>query len=605
MDFRVPPADIPADTPAGTPDDTRADDAARAAARQFDSRFHAAAARLTGGLSPISMALACTDWAMHLATQPAETNRLLLQAQQRALAAWAESATGAPATSAPANGDPRFAHPAWQAWPWPLVVQGYHATEQWWDEATALRGMDPHHRDMAHFFARQWLDMLAPSNFGLANPEVLERTHARLGSNLVEGAANALDDWRRSQGLAPLRPPAHPYQPGVDLAVTPGKVVHRNHLVELIQYLPLTSSVQAEPVFIVPSWIMKYYILDLSPHNSMVKWLVEQGHTVFILSWRNPDESDALLSLDDYLELGVFDCLAALQRLLPGQKVHACGYCLGGTLLAIAAAALARPRQIERAAALAPLASVSLLAAETDFSEPGEMGVLIDESQVTMLEDMMAERGFLAGPQMAGSFAYLHSREQVWSRKLREIWLGETTTPSDLMAWNADATRMPAVMHSEYLRRCYLRNELAEGRYPVQGRPVALADIALPMFVVGTEKDHVSPWPSVYKIHRLADCELTFALASGGHNAGIVSEPGHPNRHYAILERPADGPWLAPEDWAAQAPRHEGSWWPAWHAWLLARGNGRTVKARTPAPAQVLGEAPGDYVRTRYDDALF
>ena len=575
-------------------------DPAVAAAQHFDSHLHAMVApAIWGGLSPISLALAYQDWALHLATQPAMAGLLALRAPLAAIQAWSEIAGGVE----PGNGDARFAAPVWKQWPWAPVVHAYHAAERWWSDATDLRGMSPHHRDLTRFFARQYLDMLSPSNLGLANPEVLQRTVERGGANLVDGALNLFDDWRRQEGLPPLREPERAFRPGVDLAVTPGKVVWRNHLVELIQYLPLTASVQAEPVFIVPSWIMKYYILDLSPHNSFVKWLVEQGHTVFILSWRNPDESDALLGMDDYLELGVFDPLAQIARLVPGQKVHACGYCLGGTLLSLAAAALARPERIERADALPELASVTLLAAETDFAEPGEMGVLIDESQITLLEDMMAERGFLSGPQMAGSFAYLHSRDQVWSRRLREFWLGEPGSPNDLMAWNADVTRMPAVMHSEYLRRCYLRNEIAEGRFPVEGRPVALSDLGLPMFVVGTEKDHVAPWKSVYKIHRLADTAITFALASGGHNAGIVSEPGHPNRHYRIATRPADGAWAAPEDWARSAPRHEGSWWPAWSDWLLRHGSGRLAKARTPAKADVVCDAPGTYVHVRYHDA--
>ena len=575
------------------------DDArARLAALQFDSRFHAAAAKLSGGLSPIALALAYVDWALHLVSQPAQSLRLAARAQQGALTWWGQT-LGHDGSATP---DPRFAAPPWQTWPWPPVVQAYQAAESWWSDATALRGMTAHHQDMTRFFARQWLDMLSPANSGLLNPEVLERSRERLGGNLVDGASNLLDDWRRQHGLAPLRPADRPYEPGVDVAITPGKVVYRNHLVELIQYLPLTARVQSEPVFIVPSWIMKYYILDLSPGNAFVRWLVEQGHTVFILSWRNPDEADALLGLADYLEQGIFDALAAIARLVPGPKVHACGYCLGGTLLSIGAAALARPGRIEGADALPELASVTLLAAETDFSEPGEMGVLIDESQVAMLEDMMAERGYLSGAQMAGSFAYLHSRELVWSQRLRAFWLGEPNQPNDLMAWNADTTRMPAVMHSEYLRRCYLRNELAEGRFPVEDRPVSLGDIRQPMFVVGTEKDHVSPWTSVYKIDRLTDTEVTFVLTNGGHNAGIVSEPGHAHRHYALLTRRPDEPHRDPEQWRHEAPQHEGSWWTAWHAWLLHRGSGGTVKARTPDAAAVLCDAPGSYVHQRYAD---
>ena len=630
----TPPA---ADATAGMP----LDDAARqrAAAEAFDASLHAAAARWTSGLSPISLALAATDWALHLATQPAQSARLALQAQLGTWSAWRsawQSAFGrlagaeAPGPRADRE-DHRFEAPAWQAWPMAPVVDTYLAAEDWWREATTLRGMTPHHQEMARVFARQWLDLLSPANAGLANPEVLQRTLQRRGSNLLTGAANALEDWLRGGaghppqpqsgaalesarqlfGLSPLPADARPYAPGVDVAVTPGRVVHRNALVELIQYAPSTPQVDAEPVFIVPSWIMKYYILDLSSTppdtvppgqvrdtgNSMVAWLVAQGHTVFIVSWRNPDEADALLDMADYLQLGVLDPLAAIARLLPGEAVHACGYCLGGTLLAIAAAALARPQRVAGAEQLPALASLSLLAAETDFSEPGEMGVLIDESQVALLEDMMAERGFLTGRQMAGSFQFLHSRELVWSATLHELWMGERLRPNDLMAWNADTTRMPAAMHSEYLRRCYLHNELAQSRYPVEGSPVSLADIRAPLFVVGTEKDHVSPWRSVYKLHGLTDTELCFVLTNGGHNAGIVSEPGRPHRYFQALERPAGGNYIPPDDWLTLAPRHEGSWWPEWSTWLAAH-SGSPV-APPPMGADdypPLADAPGSYV---------
>ena len=571
-------------------------------AAALDSAFHAAMAPLTSGLSPISLLLAHADWALHLMTQPAQSMRLVLDAQR----AWIEGSMHSllPAAAEPPapHGDLRFSHPGWQQWPFAPMVHAYRSVEAWWEQASARRGMSTHHQEMTRVFARQWLDTLSPANFALTNPEVLQRTRERFGANLADGAAIAMDHWRLQQGLPPLTPPEHPYLPGVDLAVTPGKVVHRNALVELIQYEATTEKVQAEPVFIVPSWIMKYYVLDLSPHNSMVRWLVSQGHTVFIVSWRNPGEDDALLSMDDYLHLGVFDPLAAIARLLPHTAVHACGYCLGGTLLAIGAAALARPQRVQRADALAPLASVSLLAAETDFSEPGEMGVFIDESQVAMLEDQMAERGFLTGRQMAGSFQFLHARELVWSARTRELLLGERLRPNELMAWNADVTRMPAAMHSEYLRRCYLRNELAEDRYPVEDAPVSLADIRWPLFAVGTEKDHVSPWHSVYKLHRLTNAELCFVLTSGGHNAGIVSEPGHARRHYAMHTRRPGDPVRDPGRWQAQAVRHEGSWWTAWHAWLLSHGSAGQLPARRIAAATALADAPGDYVRVRYND---
>jgi polyhydroxyalkanoate synthase len=592
-------APTPATGPQGPAVDDAGDGRAREAARTFDRHFHANAARFSGGLSPISLALAYNDWSLHLATQPANAARLAFDAQRGAFQWWAECLAGTCADSF--NGDARFADPAWREWPFAPIAHAYRSAEAWWTDATALRGMTRHHSDVTRFSSRQWLDMLSPTNAWLTNPEVQRRMRERWGANIVDGFANALDDWRERQGLPPLQPREHSYVPGADVAVTPGRVVHRNHLCELIQYAPQTPKVRAEPVFIVPSWILKYYILDLSPHNSLVNWLVRQGHTVFIVSWRNPDERDALLSMDDYLQLGIFDSLAAIARRIPKQPVHACGYCLGGTLLSIGAAALARPGQVEQAALLPELKSLTMLAAETDFTEPGEMGVLIDESQVQLLEDVMAERGFLTGRQMASSFQFLRPQERVWSMRMREYLLGERLLPNDLMAWNKDVTRMPAVMHSEYLRRCQLRNELAQGRYPVEGRPVSLSDLRLPIFAVATETDHVSPWRSVYKLHRLTKTELSFVLTNGGHNVGIVSEPGHEGRRFALHTTAAGDPWLDADSWIEVAEQREGSWWPAWAQWLSARSTG-TVAARAVEPVDELPAAPGDYVHVRYYD---
>jgi len=579
------------------------------ATQAFDRGLHALYGKVGGGLSPITLSLAWQDWAMHLLTQPAKSLRLAAQAQSAVLD-WMGSCATAGLKAGPdasthivdkqALRDPRFAAPEWQDWPWAGWVQAHHQTEHWWDAATHLQGMNNHHAEVVRAFARQWLDMISPSNYP-ANPEVLKATSEQNGANLLRGAQNALDDWREEHGLPRLTPREHSFHPGQEVAITPGKVVFRNRLVELIQYEPATKEVQAEPIFIVPSWIMKYYILDLSPHNSFVRWLVGQGHTVFILSWHNPNEADASIEFNDYLRWGIFDSLAAIRRLVPDQPVHACGYCLGGTLLSIAAGALARPRQVEGADEMAPLASVTLLAAETDFKEPGELGMFIDESQVHLLEAMMGERGYLTGKQMAGSFQFLHARDLVWSNRMRAYLMGDRSDPNDLMAWNADTTRMPARMHSQYLRRLYLDNQLAERRFLVEDRPVALSDIRVPMFVVGTEKDHVSPWRSVYKIIALTETEVTFALANGGHNAGIVSEPGHAKRHYRLHTTGAADPWMPPEDWEEVAVRREGSWWEAWNDWLKARSQG-PVKARAIPSKAALEAAPGSYIHECYPD---
>ena len=302
---------------------------------------------------------------------------------------------------------------------------------------------------------------------------------------------------------------------------------------------------------------MKYYILDLSPQNSLVKYLVEHGHTVFMISWKNPGPEDRDLGLEDYRSLGVMEALKAVAAVCPGRKVHAVGYCLGGTILAITAAALARDGD-ER------LQTVTLFAAETDFTEPGELSLFIDETEVAFLEDLMWDQGFLDSKQMAGAFQLLRSNDLIWSRLEREYLLGQREPMNDLMAWNADGTRLPYRMHSEYLRKMFLHNDLAEGRYEVADRPVSLRDIRVPMFAVGTVRDHVAPWQSVYKIHRLTETDLTFVLTSGGHNAGIVSEPGHPRRSYQMATKKVGDRCVDPQTWQATAPRTEGSWWPAW-----------------------------------------
>jgi len=344
--------------------------------------------------------------------------------------------------------------------------------------------------------------------------------------------------------------------------------------------------VHAEPLLIVPAWIMKYYILDLSPNNSLVKYLVDQGHTVFMISWHNPDQSDRDLGMDDYLQLGILDALKTIRSIIPNRKINTMGYCLGGTLLAIAAAWLAHEAD-------PMLHSVTLLAAQTDFTEAGELMLFIDDSQLSYLDDMMWEKGYLDTKQMAGAFQMLRSNDLIWSPLVQQYMLGKRTPMTDLMAWNADATRMPYRMHSSYLRSLFLNNDLFEGRYEIAGRKIALGDIAVPLFVVATENDHVAPWRSVHKIKLAVDAPVTFLLTSGGHNAGIVSEPGHAHRHYCY----DTSKYQDPDRWAAAARRLEGSWWPILTAWLDAQ-SGTAVKARAPGSTALpaLCDAPGNYV---------
>ncbi|NIR29956.1 MAG: alpha/beta fold hydrolase [Gammaproteobacteria bacterium] len=566
--------------------------------RNVDRTMHAALARATHGISPAVPATAYMDWLVHLAVSPGKQARLAEKALRKLarLNLYAAQRAVDPETPPciePLSQDRRFSDPAWEQPPFDFLYQSFLLTQQWWANATTgVPGVERKNEDIVSFMTRQILDVFAPSNFPLTNPEILEATRREGGANLFRGWLHFLDDCRRNlmdQGPAGIES----YQVGRDVAVTPGKVVHRNRLMELIQYAPATQRVHAEPVLIVPAWIMKYYILDLSPHNSLVRYLVEQGHTVFAVSWKNPTEEAWNLGMEDYRRLGVMEALDAVRAIVPERKVHGVGYCLGGTLIAIAAAAMARDGDDR-------FRSLTLLAAQTDFTEAGELMLFINEAQVTYLEDMMWSQGYLDTKQMAGAFQILRSNDLVWSRMVHEYLLGKRQPMFDLMAWNADQTRMPYRMHSEYLRKLFLDNDLAEGRYKVDGRAVTVSDIRAPIFAVSTEKDHIAPWRSVYKIHLLADTdEVTFVLTSGGHNAGIVSEPGHRGRAYRMATRYEGETYVDPETWRTETPVYGGSWWPAWQAWLAERSGGQVPPPAVGAPREgyaPLCDAPGAYV---------
>ena len=564
----------------------------------FDRILRAAEARLTQGISPVAVGSVLLDWAWHLARAPGKQAELAARAWIQGLRylLWLRrAATGEhPAPLVPINnGDQRFASAEWQSFPYNALAQAHLLSEAWWVEATrGVPGLSRRHAEGMAFMMRQLADVLAPSNTPWINPTILQRTLADAGANLLRGGENWLDDLER--GLAGAPPEgAERFRPGHEVAVTPGRVVFRNDLMELIQYEPTTPKVHAEPVLIVPAWIMKYYILDLSPENSLVRWLVAQGFTVFMVSWKNPDARDREIGLDDYRRRGVMAALDAVSAIVPDRRIHACGYCLGGTILSIAAATMAREGD-------ARLASMSLLAAQTDFAEAGELMMFVDEGQLAFLEDMMWDQGYLDTHQMSGAFQILRSNDLVWSRMIRDYVLGERNGMNDLAAWNSDQTRMPARMHGEYLRGLFLENRLTAGRFAVEGRVIALRDIKAPIFAIGTTKDHIAPWRSVYKISLFSDTDVTFALTMGGHNAGIVSEPGHPGRHFQIMTRRHGERYIDPDTWAAIAPQRDGSWWPAWAEWLLQASSPDQVP---PPPMGApddglppLEDAPGSYV---------
>jgi polyhydroxyalkanoate synthase len=562
----------------------------------FDRALHAILGKATRAVSPTSLQLAYTDWLSHLMLSPAKQAHLVQKALRKAhrLASYLPAAASGRAEPCiePLEQDRRFNHPDWQLWPFNAFYQSFLLAQQWWWNATTeVRGVSRHNEEIVTFVARQLLDIVSPSNFPFTNPEVLRRTMETGGLNLYQGWSNWIADWERIQaGGRPVG--AEAFQPGKTVAVTPGKVVFRNRLIELIQYSPATAKVRPEPILIVPAWIMKYYILDLSPHNSLIRYLVDAGYTVFCISWKNPGAAERDRGMEDYLRMGMMDALDAVSGVVPGSKIHAVGYCLGGTLACIGAAAMSRDEDRR-------LASLSLLASQTEFSEPGELGLFIDESEVTFLEEIMFDRGYLSAGQMAGAFELLRSNDLFWSRLVREYLMGERRPMSDLMAWNADATRMPYRMHSEYLRRLYLQDDLAEGRYRVGGKPIALTDIRVPVFCVGTANDHVAPWRSVYKLHLLTETEITFVLASGGHNTGIVSQPGGRNRGFRVRTREGDGKYVDPDAYLAQATQKDGSWWDEWRAWLERRSGEPVAPPPCGAPGSAytaLADAPGTYV---------
>jgi poly[(R)-3-hydroxyalkanoate] polymerase subunit PhaC len=568
---------------------------AKEAVRSLDRPLHAAVARLTGGISPAALTQAYTDWFQHLLFSPDKQIELVRKAADK----WARylqycvracTDPACPDCIEPLAQDARFRGEAWQRWPFNAMYQGFLLTQQWWHNATTdVDGVSKHHQDVVSFTARQILDIFSPVNSPFTNPAVIDATQKQGGMNFVNGAFNFWEDWRRAvTGEKPVG--ADAFKVGRDVAVTPGKVVFRNRLIELLQYAPATDTVYAEPILIVPAWIMKYYILDLSPANSLVRYLTQQGFTVFMISWKNPTADDRDLGLADYAKLGVEAALDAMGSIVPGRKIHGVGYCLGGTLLSTVAAAMARDSD-ER------LKSVTLFAAQTDFTEAGELTLFIDEAQVSFLEHMMADRGFLDTKQMAGAFQLLRSNDLIWSKIVHSYLMGERQPMFDLLAWNADTTRMPYRMHSEYLRRFFLNNDLAGGRYEVGGRPVSLRDIHIPLFAVSTTTDHVAPWRSVYKIQMLTHADVTFVLSNGGHNAGVVNPPGRPGRYHQIATHKEQETYVDPDSWQKAAERHEGSWWPCWRDWLVRQSSKEKVAPPKMAGGRKpLGDAPGTYV---------
>jgi polyhydroxyalkanoate synthase len=487
----------------------------------------------------------------------------------------------------PAQGDARFKDQQWSDhFLFDYIKQSYLIAARHIQHAVAgVQGLPDDSQKKIAFFTRQYVDALAPSNFAATNPQVLRATLASGGQNLVKGLANLLADIEKGEGqLRISMTDETAFQLGRNVATTPGKVVFQNALLQLIQYQPSSSEVFRRPLLIIPPWINKYYILDLRANNSFIKWAVDQGHTVFVVSWVNPDAQLAEKGFDDYLTEGALAAMDAAMKAVGEKQLNVIGYCLGGTLLGCALAWLAAKGDARVGCATF---FVSLL----DFSQPGELGVFIDEAQVENLERRMNERGYLEGSEMASTFNLLRSNDLVWSFVINNYLMGKDPFPFDLLYWNSDSTRMPARMHSFYLRNMYLKNRLGvPGAVTLAGVPVDLSKVTVPAYFISTVEDHIAPWKTTYEGARYLGGEVRFVLGGSGHIAGIVNPPAAKKYHYWTNDALPD----TPDAWFEGATQHPGSWWGDWQRWMEQQNGGDKVPARIPSKA--IEDAPGSYV---------
>jgi len=494
------------------------------------------------------------------------------------------------ARDADAPKDKRFKHPEWsENAVFNFVKDSYLVVaESILSAIRDVKGMDEASARKVDFYTRQFVDALSPSNFVATNPEVLTATLASGGQNLLRGLENLLADLERGNGrLAITMTDMKAFRLGENIATTPGKIVYQNELMQLIQYTPSTREVRRRPLLIVPPWINKFYVLDLQPKNSFIKWAVDQGHTVFAISWVNPDEKLAAKGLENYMLEGPLAALDAIESATEERSVNAIGYCLGGTLLA-STAAYSAAKGDDR------ITSATYFATLVDFTEVGDMAVFIDEEQLASLERRMRERGYLEAQDMATAFNMLRANDLIWSFVVSNYLLGKEHIPVDLLFWNSDSTRMPAAMHSFYLRKMYQQNLLAKpGGITLADTPIDLSKVRTPTFILATREDHIAPWKSTYAATRLYSGPIKFVLCDAGHMAGVISPPGTKYGHWANDELPS-----SPDEWFGGATPNQGSWWPLWDQWVTQLDGGR-VPAREPGSGElpIIEDAPGSYVR--------
>ncbi|MBU8542682.1 class I poly(R)-hydroxyalkanoic acid synthase [Roseomonas oleicola] len=550
------------------------------------------------GPDPLHIGSAFLDMTTRLMANPARLMQAQIGFWQDYLTLWQNTARRMMGeTSAPVieetKGDKRFKDEAWRENEvFDFIRQSYLLSARYFTNVVqGAEGLDNKTAQKVDFYTRQFVDAMSPSNFLMTNPEVLRRTAETGGENLLKGLSNLLADLERGKGNLRIRmTDDSKFKVGENIAVTPGKVVFRNDLMELIQYTPTTEKVLKRPLLILPPWINKFYILDLRPKNSLIRWAVEQGHTVFVVSWVNPDENLAEKGFEDYMREGPYAALDAIEAATGEKAVNAIGYCLGGTLLASTLAHMAAKKDTR-------IKSATYFVTMTDFEEAGELGVFIDEEQLLGIEEKMSKKGFLEGREMATTFNMLRANDLIWSFVVNNYLMGQEPFPFDLLYWNDDSTRMPAKMHSFYLRRMYQQNDLVKpGTIELAGVKLDLRRIKVPSYLISTREDHIAPWKSTYRATQIYGGKTRFVLAASGHIAGVVNPPDSGKySHWVNTSLPPD-----PDDWFKGATELAGSWWPDWQRWVTAIDK-EMVPARQPADAG-LGDAPGSYVRVQAKD---
>ena len=553
-------------------------------------------------LDPFNMKQAYSDWWEAVAKNPQKVMEANMAFWQKSLELTQQAMFGfmgadtAPVIETPKS-DRRFSHEDWANKPiFDVIKQSYLLTSDWMRKVVAsAEGLDEHTSERVKFFTERMLDAMSPTNFALTNPAVIEKIRETKGANLVHGLKNMLEDLEAGKGQLKIRmTDASAFELGKNVAATPGKVVFQNRMFQLLEYTPTTEQVLKRPLLIVPPWINKFYIMDLQPKNSLLKWLVDQGHTVYVISWVNPDETYAETGFEDYITDGVLKALDAIQYDTGESEINAIGYCIGGTLLASSLAYM-------KATGDTRIKSATFFTTMLNFANPGELGLFIDDEQIKGLEGKMQETGYLDGSTMAGTFNLLRANDLIWSFYINNYLLGNDPRPFDLLYWNSDSTRMPAKMHSWYLRNLYLNNQLCQPKaLNVHGVPLDLTSIDIPACFISAVEDHIAPWQSTYSGARMFGGKTRFFLGGSGHIAGIINPPGANKYNYRVTdELPEDG-----EAWAKQAAVNAGSWWPEWDRWVRALDNAQ-VAARVPGQGKLaaIEDAPGTYVKSKLGEA--